>query len=150
MKNFGLLGLLTLIAFSFGACEEDNTNPPPSNESKSMEVTIDGKLWQGSISNTASSGGTFQVKAQNPDDSTQIQLFFPADSTGNFDLIEDPATVSYGEIGTQGISSALSGYIRVEQAELSQARGSFEAELTGFSSSADTLDLVGGSFNWEP
>lgn len=150
-KLNSILMLALLILFGFTACEDDEEeNQQTNNNNRSMVVTIDGEEWNGEISNTQASGGIRSVYATRMSDSTQLTLTFPSDTLGQVECANGPAGVSYGEIGFQGMSNTLSGFIDVESNQSSNARGTFECELTGFSSSSDTLVLTNGSFTFNP
>lgn len=143
------MALMLAGALFFTACsddEDDNDQNNEEQEKNELSVQINGEAWTGDIGSVANTGLGRQINANN-DEGTMIQLFFPPDTLGSFELTNTgDVAVSFNN-GTATWSIAESGeFVLTENG--SSIAGTFDAVLTSPQNS-DTLVLSEGEFNWQ-
>lgn len=150
--NFPLhLITVLLLVFTLGltSCSDDDENGDDQPQANELIVNIDGSEWTGVIGSVALSGGTRQINASRINDNTSLQIFFPADTTGTFNLsTSNSITLSYSE-GNVFWSDNLDGIFTLTENSQSNISGTFSVTLASAFANTDTLSLTDGSFNWD-
>ncbi len=142
--------LIPVLMASFLAisCSKDDDDQDNQN-SNQLTVTIDGSVWQNTISNTATSGGTTQVNAFKNSDNSSVQIFFPEDTTGTFNFATSSIiTVAYTKDNVLW-NNNLSGSITITTNNQNSISGTFNTMVASAFSNTDTLNMTNGSFNWQ-
>ncbi|MDZ7845795.1 MAG: DUF6252 family protein [Owenweeksia sp.] len=150
MKISHLRLSIAILAISLISCSKENKedNNDHSTIPNEVSVEIDGNAWTGNIGSVATSGGTRQINSENGNDNTSIQIFFPEDTTGTFDLaISNEITISYAE-GNVMWNDNISGTFKLTKNQSEEISGSFSTVLISAFNS-DTLTLTNGAFSWK-
>ncbi len=130
----------------FTACTKNNTINAPGNNINQIMAVVNGEDWQSGVNNTANTGIDRQVFALRPD-SSSIQLYFPLDTLGSYDLATDSrATVAYRK-GNVLWSTELSGNLTLLENSPNTLEGNFSAVLVSVFNS-DTVFIENGHFTW--